>query len=466
MTPERWAMVERLYHAALERDASERDRFVEEACAGNDALRREVVSLLDHDGSAAFLSTPASAQAGHVMPSGGVSIGQTIGQYVISARLGAGGMGEVYRARDPKLGRDVAIKVLPALFTSDQDRLARFAREARILASLNHPHIGAIYGVEDAGAVRALVLELVDGPTLADRILGGRIPVAEALLIAQQIADALEAAHDKGVIHRDLKPANIKITPDGVVKVLDFGLAKAANSPANSDTGANMSQTREGVVLGTVAYMSPEQARGHAVDKRTDIWAFGCVLYEMLTGRAAFSGSSVSDILAAILEQTPDWTALPNATPAAVHRLLHRCLEKDSRLRLHDIADGRIEIADALQPKQSGPPQARSRLLTLAAAGAVVLGVVLGGWAVSRPRQPAVEAPVLRLQITPPDGGQFARLAPLSRALALSPDGRTVVFECHRGRQARTVVAIARRHEGSSADRQSERDMAVLVARR
>jgi len=245
-------------------------------------------------------------------------------------------MGEVYRARDQKLGRDVAIKILPTVFTSDQERLARFAREARILAALNHPHIGAIYGVEDTGPVRALVLELVDGPTLADRIQYGRIPVAEALKIARQIADALEAAHEKGIVHRDLKPANIKVTPDGVVKVLDFGLAKAASG----DTGADPSQsptitvagTREGVLLGTAAYMSPEQARGQAVDKRTDIWAFGCVLYEMLTGRAAFPGSSVSDTLVAILERTPDWTALPkrhrppfSACSSAVSRRIPSC---------------------------------------------------------------------------------------------------------------------------------------------
>jgi serine/threonine protein kinase len=342
-------------------------------------------------------------------------------------------MGEVYRASDQKLGRDVAIKVLPAAFTSDQERLTRFAREARILAALNHPHIGAIYGVEDAGAVRALVLELVDGPTLADRILRGRIPVAEALTIARQIADALEAAHEKGIVHRDLKPANIKITPDGVVKVLDFGLAKTASDDTVADVSASptitVAGTREGVLLGTAAYMSPEQARGRAVDKRTDIWAFGCVLYEMLTGRAAFSGPSVSDILAAILERTPDWPALPNTTPAAIHRLLQRCLEKDSKLRLHDIVDGRIEIDDALRIKQSDPaPQPRARSLKLAAAGAVVIGVVLGGWAVSRLRQPEVEALVLRFQINPPDGGQFSRFTTFSPSLALSPDGRMVVF--------------------------------------
>ena len=215
VVPERWATIDRLYHEALERSASERATFLAEACAGDDDLRRDVESLLEHDGSAAFLSTPAAVQAGHVMPSGTSWIGQAVGPYAISARLGVGGMGEVYRARDQKLGRDVAIKILPAVFTSDPERLARFAREARVLAAINHPHIGAIYGVEDAGPVRALVLELVEGPTLADRIERGRIPVAEALAIARQIADALEAAQEKGIVHRDLKPANIKVTPGG-----------------------------------------------------------------------------------------------------------------------------------------------------------------------------------------------------------------------------------------------------------
>src|SRR4029453_12657133 len=217
---ERWATVERLYHAALARDPSEREQFLTEACAGDDPLRQEVASLLAHDGSAAFLSTPAALQAHQAMPTGNSLIGQSIGPYVISAPIGAGGMGEVYRARDQKLGRDVAIKILPAAFTSDSERLARFAREARVLAALNHPHIGAIYGVEDAGPGRALVWERGGGPTLGDRIERGRVPVAEALTIARQIADALEAAHEKGIVHRDLKPANIKITAAGVVKVL------------------------------------------------------------------------------------------------------------------------------------------------------------------------------------------------------------------------------------------------------
>ena len=249
--------------------------------------------------------------------------GRRLGAYQVQARIGVGGMGEVYRARDTKFGRDVAIKILPRHFTSDPDRLARFEREARVLASLNHPHIGAIYGFEDADGVRALVLELVEGETLADRIARGPIPLNDALTIARQIADALDAAHEKGIVHRDLKPANIKITPDGIVKVLDFGLAKAASGDAatadlTQSPTVTVGGTREGVILGTAAYMSPEQARGQTVDKRTDIWAFGCVLYEMLTGRAAFARDTLTDTLAAVVEGRPNWSLL-SATPTTNH---------------------------------------------------------------------------------------------------------------------------------------------------
>ncbi len=285
-------------------------------------------------------------------------MGRRVGVYELQALLGAGGMGEVYRARDTKLGREVAIKILPHAFTADPDRLARFEREARVLATLNHPNIGAIYGFEDSDDVRALVLELVEGQTLAERIAAGGpegppLRVEEALAIVRQIADALDAAHEKGIVHRDLKPANIKITPDGVVKVLDFGLAKAA---AGDGSAPDLSQsptvtiggTREGMILGTAAYMSPEQARGKPVDKRTDIWAFGCVLYEMLTGCVAFAGETMSDTIAAILEREPDWKALPPQLPPAVRHLLRGCLEKDARQRLRDIGDARIEIRHAL----------------------------------------------------------------------------------------------------------------------
>jgi eukaryotic-like serine/threonine-protein kinase len=315
--------------------------------------------------------------------------GDRVGAYEITSTLGVGGMGEVYRARDSKLGRDVAIKILSSAFTSDAERLARFEREARLLASLNHPFIGAIYGVEEvpAGSARtampALVLELVEGPTLADRLLVGRIPVNEALTIARQIAEALEAAHEKGVIHRDLKPSNIKITPAGVVKVLDFGLAKAADDMAMGDLSQSptltIEGTRDGVILGTTAYMSPEQARGRAVDKRTDIWSFGCVVYQMLTGHTPFGGETISDTMAAILEREPNWQAVPPNLPPGITRLLRRCLEKDVTKRLRDIGDARIEINDALEGRSSRlPPWPLGLGLRGRWAAALVALVVLG----------------------------------------------------------------------------------------
>src|SRR5262245_56972681 len=286
--------------------------------------------------------------------------GSRLGPYEIAAPIGAGGMGEVYRARDTRLGRDVAIKVLPAAFAQDAERLARFQREAQILATLNHPHIAQIHGLEEAGDTRALVLELVEGTTLSERLTRGPIPVPEALDVCRQIALGLEAAHESGVIHRDLKPGNIKITAAGEVKVLDFGLAKGApGSGSSSDLDLTHSPTRTqaatqaGVVLGTAAYMSPEQARGKPVDRRTDIWSFGCVLYECLTGRQVFEGETISDMIARILERDPDWSALPGRTPARIRELLARCLEKDAKKRLRDIGDARIEIESALAARSS-----------------------------------------------------------------------------------------------------------------
>ena len=254
--------------------------------------------------------------------------GTTLGPYSVTAKIGEGGMGEVYQARDTKLDRDVALKVLPEAFTSDPDRLARFEREAKVLASLNHPNIGSIYGLEEAEGIRALVLELVEGPTLADRIKQGAIPIDEALPIAKQIADALEAAHEQGVIHRDLKPANVKVKADGMVKVLDFGLAKALEPEAGGDPSQSPTMTaaasRMGMIMGTATYMSPEQAKGTTADRRADVWAFGVVLYEMLTGKRLFEGATVSDTLAAVLRAEPDWDVLPRDTPTAVRRLLSR----------------------------------------------------------------------------------------------------------------------------------------------
>ncbi len=284
-----------------------------------------------------------------------VSSGTRLGPYQILAPLGAGGMGEVYRARDTKLGRDVALKVLPLAFAADPERLARFRREAQVLASLNHPGIAAIYGLEESDGVLALVMELVEGPTLAERIAQGPVPLQEALPIARQIAEALEYAHERGVVHRDLKPANVKITGEGTAKVLDFGLAKALD-PQESASSLNLANsptmgiapTQAGMILGTAAYMSPEQAKGRPADRRADIWAFGCVLYEMLTGDKAFNGEAISEILAAVMLKEPDWARLPSDSPPTVKRLLRRCLDKDPKRRLRDIGEARIAIEEYL----------------------------------------------------------------------------------------------------------------------
>jgi len=319
-----------------------------------------------------------------------LAAGSRLGPYEIVAPLGAGGMGEVYRARDTRIGRDVAIKVLPQAFAADGDRLARFRREAQVLGSLNHPNIAAIYGLEESGGVDALVLELVDGETLDERLARGPLPLDEALEIARQIAEALEAAHERGIVHRDLKPANVKLPPDGSVKVLDFGLAKAAAAVQSSPDVANSptltaASTQAGAVIGTAAYMSPEQARGKAVDRRADVWAFGAVLYEMLTGRRAFEGESVSDILAAVLMREPDLAALPPATPASVRELIARCLRRDPRSRQRDIGDARVilEEAAALPPSVAATPRddagsrrSRAPLLAIVAAAAALLGAL------------------------------------------------------------------------------------------
>ena len=318
-------------------------------------------------------------------------IGRRIGPYKVLSLLGAGGMGEVYRARDDKLGRDVAIKVLPPSVTSDADRVARFEREARMLAALNHPSIAAIYGYEEADGIRGLVLELVEGPTLAERIAAGPLAVNEALTIAGQIAEAFEAAHAKGIVHRDLKPGNIKLSLDARVKVLDFGLAKTFEEEPPSTESAEAatrpgSPTHAGMILGTAAYMSPEQARGKPVDKRTDIWAFGCVLYEMLTGRMAFAAATMSDVIAGVLERDPNWEALPGKTPPRVRQLLRRCLEKDHRHRLRDIGDARLELNEALtgaeptQARTAGAPPRSRRGIAAVGLLALLLVAAAGIW--------------------------------------------------------------------------------------
>jgi Flp pilus assembly protein TadD/TolB-like protein len=307
--------------------------------------------------------------------------GTRLGIFEVLGPLGAGGMGEVYRARDTRLGRDVAIKVLPESFARDPARAARFEREARLLAAINHPAIGAVYGAEEFGSLRCIIMELVPGETLTERLARGPIPLEEACDLARQIAEALEAAHERGVIHRDLKPSNIKVTPEGKVKVLDLGLAKAIEMPSAdeglSDTPTmTMEQTQEGTILGTVEFMSPEQARGKPVDKRTDIWAFGCILYEMLSRRRAFSGETVTDVLAAIVSTEPDWTRLPAATPPRLRELLERCLQKDANKRLRDIGDARNEIDQALEESQPGSTPVRAARRRWLAAGVVLIGLV------------------------------------------------------------------------------------------
>jgi len=365
-------------------------------------------------------------------------IGKTLSHYKVIEKIGQGGMGEVYRAEDTNLSREVAIKVLPEQFTQDPQRLARFEREAKLLASLNHPNIAAIHSFEHADDIHFLVLELVPGETLAERVAKGPLPVEEALEVCRQIAEGVEAAHEKGVIHRDLKPANVKVTPEGKVKILDFGLAKAfeAETPVTDISQSptlTEEMTRAGVILGTAAYMSPEQARGKAVDKRSDVFAFGCVLYELLTGKRAFGGETVTDTLAKILEGEPKWDALPLNTPAAIRTLLQRSLRKEPDSRFRDIEYAKIQIEEALnEPATVSPiemagavqPAQQRWALTV---GLVVLTAVVAGlavWLLIQPSSP--EQQPNRLVITP--------LPPTTLAdtngndLAISPDGRHLLY--------------------------------------
>jgi serine/threonine protein kinase/Tol biopolymer transport system component len=367
-----------------------------------------------------------------------LSAGTRLGPYEILSALGAGGMGEVYRARDTKLGRDVALKILPDTFAADPERLARFQREAQVLASLNHPHIGAIYGLEESDGVRALVLELVEGPTLADRIAQGAIPLDEALPIARQIAEALEAAHEQGVIHRDLKPANIKVRPDGTVKVLDFGLAKLTEAPGSSGAvGLSQSptittpamMTGVGTILGTAAYMSPEQAKGRTADQRSDLWAFGCVLFEMLTGKRAFEGEDVSDTLAAVLRGEPDWAVLPANLSASFRLFVQRCLEKDRKKRVADISTATFfltEPAILLATAAATPttvPRSSAWRRALPWAAAVVSTIAALIFAVAYVARLSEEPRTLKMSILPPEKATFASALP-----AASPDGRHLAF--------------------------------------
>jgi dipeptidyl aminopeptidase/acylaminoacyl peptidase len=366
--------------------------------------------------------------------------GSRLGPYEVTALIGQGGMGEVYRATDTNLKRAVAIKVLPEAVAGDAERLARFQREAEVLASLNHPNIASIYGLERSGGTTALVMELVEGPTLADRIKQGPIPLDETLPIAKQIAEALEAAHEQGIIHRDLKPANIKLRPDGTVKVLDFGLAKAiepaGNSPSVSQSPTITSpalMTSVGVLLGTAAYMSPEQAKGRVADKRSDIWAFGCVLFEMLTGKRVFAGEDVSDTLASILRTEPDWSSLPSDTPAPVRTLLVRCLQKDPHKRLPHIGLARIEIEEggpsligSHGAANSGGAKRWERVLPWTVA-VLLFALAAGLGARLYLGRTPVEIAVVRASVLPPDGVRWAVATPATR-FALSPDGRRLAF--------------------------------------
>jgi hypothetical protein len=437
----RWERVNALFHAARARPVGDREAFLATACREDLTLRVELESLLAADDA-----NSASALGSRPM------VGTRVGDYEITAFLAAGSMGEVYRARDTRLGRDVALKILPLVFVADPDRRARFEREARLLASLNHRNIATIYGLVESDGVHALALELIDGETLANRIAHGRIPVEEALKIARQIAEALEAAHEQGIIHRDLKPANIKLTRDSTVKVLDFGLTKLALS---SDVAATRSPketaavtTNMGMVIGTPAYMSPEQARGEAVDKRSDIWAFGCVLFEMLTGHRAFGGEDVTDTLAAVVRAEPAWDALPDRLSPSMRQFLRRCLQKHPNQRLHDIADMRLALEGAFeatalptaQPLAVAQPAWR-RALPVAASftiGGLVVGLTaLSLWPAAAP--PAVN----RFEYLLPEDRQFRNTG--RPVLTISPDGRRFVYNATGGLYLRTMGELAAR---------------------
>ena len=379
-------------------------------------------------------------------------IGKTLGSFECTALLGKGGMGEVYKAKDQKLGRDVAIKVLPEEFAKDADRVARFQREAKLLASLNHPNIAAIHGLEESDGTHFIVLELIEGDTLADRLKRGAIPVEESLKLALQIAEALEAAHEKGVIHRDLKPANIKVIPDGKIKVLDFGLAKAfavdqedmnlSNSPTLS-----VAATQQGIILGTAAYMAPEQARGKAIDRRADIWAFGVVLYEMLAGRFLFSGDDISQTLARVLEREPDFSTLPPNLHPRIRFLLERCLRKESKDRYSGISDARVDIQEVLadpsgvlsQPGVAAKPRKKLRVGIPWVAAALILGLIVAGITVwyLKPLPRPEPKQVMRFDYDLPEDQQFGDLT--ERAFAISPDGSQLVYATNKGLYLRSM---------------------------
>jgi serine/threonine-protein kinase len=451
----RWGRVESLYHEILSRPPEERAAALAAACPGDPELAAEVQSLLDQPGSAAgFLTTPAvDAVARLVSGTSTPLTGQRIGVFEINGLLGVGGMGEVYRARDTRLGREVAIKVLPEAFAHDHGRLARFSREAEALASLNHPNIAAIYGVEElprtggpgAGS-RALVMELVEGEDLSTRIARGRLPIAEAIPIARQIAEALEAAHEHGIVHRDLKPANVRIRADDTVKILDFGLAKAMDAPGLPEVlsvnGPSPTPRTDGMIIGTAAYMSPEQAKGKPVDRRADIWAFGVVLYEMLCGERLFKRESASEVVASVLRDPVSLDALPSETPPRLKRVIERCLDRDPKTRLRDIGEARIEIArieagspdTAAFPGVSPATTRRPLMLPWGIAGAALIAVLLawGPWRPSRVQPPH------KLLVSL---GAEASLQTLwGPSPIFSPDGTTLAFVAQRAGRDRLYL--------------------------
>ncbi len=428
MTSERWQRVGEIYHAALEREQRDRHDFVVDACAGDEELRREVDSLLAAQPEAADFLEPSAFQStvdALTRDADTSLVGRRLGPYTVESLIGVGGMGEVYRAKDTRLGRHVAIKCVPWFIRSDAIARARLEREARVLATLNHPNIAAVYGVEETDGVVGIVLELIEGPTLAECL--ATLSMREALALAGQIADALEAAHDKGVIHRDLKPSNIKVTPEGVVKVLDFGLAKiVAGDPLSADDSVR-DPTRTGVVVGTAAYLSPEQARAQPLDRRTDLWSFGCVLFELIARRPAFDAETASDTLVRVLEFEPDWSALPAETPAPIRRLLKRCLEKARERRLRDIGDARLEIVDALatEAKIENPTgevglsrRSGRRVKPLLLTGVAALGIAAVAFLLGRATRSGSPATLTQLTFREGTIGK-ARFA---------PDGETVVY--------------------------------------
>jgi serine/threonine-protein kinase len=462
----RWDRVKQVFQEARNQPSGERARFVRRVCGGDRELLREVESLLQaYERAGDFAERPAvNAFVGesttvslsdHIRPRAqAFEPGTRLGTYEISALIGVGGMGEVYRATDTNLKRQVAIKVLPAAFANDVERLARFQREAEILAALNHPNIAGLYGFEDTGGSKLLVMELVDGPTLAERIRKGRIPADEALSIAKQVADALEAAHERGIIHRDLKPSNVKVRPDGTVKVLDFGVAKAIEPDVAAQTIAEGSPamkspptTRIGVVLGTAAYMSPEQARGRPVDKRADIWAFGCVLYEMVTGTCAFEAMDTSTTLAGVITFEPDLDALPGDTPLGVRQALRLCLQKNPRQRGGDIAAIRLALEGAFENARAigaeTTPVAPAWRRATPSMVALAVGVLLTGFA-TWTLWPAAESGAVSRFDDRLRQGQIFRNAGWS-PLAVSPDGRSFVYNTSDGLYLRMLEELEAR---------------------